>query len=236
MENKGIIISGGSINSNNLAVGNNSQITVNQSAPEKNTDKEDGSVTAELKNKPGDKVNVFISYNHKDKQIADELKSKLNLADIKVILDSEMMKPGENISNFIEQSILKSEITLSIVSNNSLLSSWVGFETINTFYHEKFGNKKFIACYTDEDFFDNKFRVTATRKIDEKINELDSLILEYMSLKLDPTDLNDEKTRLFQLRNNLGDILQRLRNSLCIDIKESAFESNVERIILAINE
>ena len=179
---------------------------------------------------------VFISYNHKDKIIADKLSNKLKLSGAKVIIDSEMMKAGENISNFIEKCILESDITLSIISNNSLLSSWVGIETINTFYHEKYSDKKFIACYTDDDFFDNKFRITATRKIDEKIKELDNLILEYMELKLDPTDLNNEKTRLFQLRNNLGDILQRLRNSLCIDINDNVFEDNVKRIISAINE
>jgi len=179
---------------------------------------------------------VFISYNHKDKLIADKLSNNLKLSGAKVIIDSEMMKAGENISNFIEKCILESDITLSIISNNSLLSSWVGIETINTFYHEKYSDKKFIACYTDDDFFDNKFRITATRKIDEKIKELDNLILEYMELKLDPTDLNNEKTRLFQLRNNLGDILQRLRNSLCIDINDNVFEDNIKRIISAINE
>jgi hypothetical protein len=234
MENKGIIISGGTINSNNISVGDNSKIIVDRSSSKQNIDEHGNAITEELKNKPGDKPCVFISYNHQDKPIVERLRSKLNLFDIKVIIDSEMMKPGENISDFIEQSILNADVTLSIVSNNSLLSSWVGLETINTFYHEKSGNKKFIACYTDEDFFDNQFRVTATRKIDEKINELDRLILEYMSLKLDPTDLNDEKTRLFQLRNNLGDILKRLRNSLCIDINESKFEMNVERLISAI--
>jgi len=179
---------------------------------------------------------VFISYNHKDKLIAEKLSNNLKLSGAKVIIDSEMMKAGENISNFIEKCILESDITLSIISNNSLLSSWVGIETINTFYHEKYSDKKFIACYTDDDFFDNKFRITATRKIDEKIKELDNLILEYMELKLDPTDLNNEKTRLFQLRNNLGDILQRLRNSLCIDINDNVFEDNIKRIISAINE
>lgn len=236
MENKGIIISGGAINSNNLAIGNKAQIIVNQSTSKKGIDIQDNSIPNELKDKPKNKVNVFISYNHNNKQIVDRLRKKLSLANIEVIIDSEMMKPGEKISDFIEQSIAKSNITLSIISNDSLLSSWVGFETINTFYQEKFRNKKFIACYTDDDFFDNRFRVTATLKIDEKINKLDSLILEYMSLKLDTTDLNDEKSRLFQLRNNLGDILQRLRNSLCLDIKENLFETNLKRLISAIKE
>ncbi len=236
MGNKGIIITGGAINSNNLAIGDNAQLHINQSGSKNNTHEQVITSENDLKEKISSKVKVFISYNHKDKMIGDKLSEILNLSDIEVIIDSAMMKPGENISDFIEQSILNSDITLSIISNNSLLSSWVGFETINTFYHEKFSDKKFIACYIDEDFFDNKFRINATRKIDDKIKEIDGLLFEYMELKLDPTDLNNEKSRLFQLRNNLGDILQRLRNSLCIDIRENVIENNIKRIISTINE
>jgi len=182
-----------------------------------------------------DSIKVFISYSHKDKKIANKLNNKLKDAGVNIIIDSEMMKAGENITHFIEKSISQSNIILSIVSNNSLLSSWVVVETINTFYNEKFSNKKFIACYTDDDFFNDIFRKNITRIIDKKIKELDNIIVEYMELKIDPSDLNDKKTRLFQLRNNLGDILMRLRNSLCIDVKDEVFEKNVKHIISVIN-
>ena len=234
MENKGIKISGGgSINTGNLAVGDNAHIQVNNSTSKTFVEKED-STNDDAKNEKSGTRKVFISYNHKDIEIVDRIRNSLNLSNIEIIIDSEMMLPGESITNFIERSISKSDITLSIISNTSLLSSWVGFETINTFYLEKFSNKKFIACYIEGDFLDNEFRITATKNIDEKLGKIDSMILEYMNLKLDTSDLNNEKTRLFQLRNNLGDILQRLRNSLCLDMKEDAFDNNIKRLISAI--
>lgn len=179
---------------------------------------------------------VFISYNHKDYEIVEKIVAVLKDNEIDIIIDKKDMTAGENINSFIENSINESDITLSIISNNSLLSSWVGIETINTFYSENFNNKQFIACYLDSDFFDNKYRLIATKSIDSKIKEIDDLILEYKELKIDTDDLNFEKTRLFRLRNSLGIILDRLRNSLCIDIKESVFEPNMQKILNVIKK
>ena len=178
---------------------------------------------------------VFISYNHGDSEVADKLKSALEKADIVVRIDKAVMDAGANIQEFIENSIRDTGITLSLVSNHSLLSAWVALESIDTFYQEKFtGKKKFIACYVDDDFFRSDFRLTATKQINEKITEIDKLIPEYVAQWIDTNDLNSQKTRLFKLRNNLGDILLRLRESLCIDIREDKFDENVGKIISAI--
>ena len=37
-------------------------------------------------------------------------------------------------------------------------------------------------------------------------------------------DLNDEKTRLYNLRNGLGDILAALKDSLCLDVATHAWK------------
>jgi hypothetical protein len=55
-----------------------------------------------------------------------------------------------------------------------------------------------------------------------------------MAQKIDTNDLNSQKSRLFKLRNNLGDILLRLRESLCIDVREDKFDENVSKIVSAI--
>lgn len=178
---------------------------------------------------------VFISYNHGDSEVADKLKAALEKAGIVVRIDKAVMDAGANIQEFIESSIRDTGITLSLVSNHSLLSAWVALESIDTFYQEKFtGKKKFIACYVDDDFFRPDFRLIATKQIDEKIAEIDKLIPEYMAQKIDTNDLNSQKSRLFRLRNNLGDILLRLRESLCIDIREGKFDENVGKIVSAI--
>jgi hypothetical protein len=187
----------------------------------------------------GDRANsnaptVFISYNHGDSDIADKLKASLEKNGIPVRIDKAVMEAGANIQEFIESSIRDTGVTLSIVSNRSLLSAWVALESIDSFYHEKFGNKKFIACYLDDDFFRNDFRLTATKQIDVKIEEIDNLIPAYNAQKIDTNDLNSQKSRLYKLRNNLGDILLRLRESLCIDIREPKFDDSVAKIVDAI--
>jgi hypothetical protein len=178
---------------------------------------------------------VFISYNHSDSETADKLKAALEKNGIPVRIDKAFLEAGANIPDFIESSIRDTEVTLSIVSNRSLLSAWVALESINTFYHEKFmSDKKFIACFLDDDFFRTDFRLNATKQIDAKIKEIDDLIPEYIAQRIDTNDLNSQKSRLFKLRNNLGDILLRLKESLCVDIREDKFEENVPKIVSAI--
>jgi hypothetical protein len=175
---------------------------------------------------------VFISYNHGDGEIADKLKATLEKNGIVVRIDEAVMEAGANIQEFIESSIRATDVTLSIISNRSLLSAWVALESIDTFYQEKFtGNKKFIACYIDDDFFQTDFRLKATKQIDIKIDEIERLIPEYIARKIDTNDLNDQKSRLYELRHNLGSILQRLRGSLCVDIREDKFEEGVAKIV-----
>lgn len=175
---------------------------------------------------------VFISYNHGDGEVAGRLKQVLEDNGIVVHIDQAIMEAGASIQEFIESSIRDTDVTLSVVSNRSLLSAWVALESINTFYHEKFaGSKKFIACYLDTDFFRNDFRLNATRQIDAKIEEIDKLIPEYIASKIDTNDLNSQKSRLYKLRNNMGDILLRLRDSLSLDLRRAKFEESVTKIV-----
>jgi hypothetical protein len=178
---------------------------------------------------------VFISYNHSDAEIADKLKVVLEQHGIVVRIDRAVMEAGANIEEFIESSIRDTAVTLSIVSNRSLLSAWVALESIATFYREKLtSSKKFIACYIDEDFFQDEFQLNATKQIDARMGEIDRLIPEYNVLKIDTNDLNSQKTRLYKLRNSLGDILLRLKDSLSIDIREDKFDENVAKIVSVI--
>lgn len=180
----------------------------------------------------GSKQTVFISYNHGDGEIAKKLITALRANGIDVTIDIESMKAGEKIEDFIENSIRNTDVTLSIVSNKSLLSAWVAMETINTFYHEKFSaNRKFVAGFIDDDFFQIRFRLDATRQLDEKISEIDKLIPEYIENSIDTIDLNNEKSRLHKLRSSLGDILLRLKESLSLDLREDKFDESVAKIV-----
>ena len=174
----------------------------------------------------------FFSYNHGDKIEAEKLRKELEQNGIKVWMDNTYMNPGESIKDFIERSIQSTDVTISLVSNKSLLSAWVAMETIYTFHHQAFDpDKQFIACYLDDDFFKPRFRLDATKIIDAKLAEIDELIPSYIEQKIDTNDLNSEKSRLYDLRNNLGKILDHLKGSLALDIRESMFDQSVKKIV-----
>ena len=179
---------------------------------------------------------VFISYNHADADAADRLRSALEAAGIGVRIDRAAMGAGEDIESFIRDSIRETDVTLAVISQRSLLSAWVAMEATTTFVQESVsGRYRFIACYLEDDFFRHDFLIDATDRIDERIAEIDALIPEYAERKIDTVDLNGEKSRLFALRNSLGDFLKRLRGSLTLDVRDGAFEESVSRIVETIH-
>ena len=180
---------------------------------------------------------VFISYNHNDKAVANLLKQKLEKENLRVLIDSDAMAAGQNIREFIQKCVLDSRVTLSVVSRASLLSGWVCMETVHTFYLEKFlPGKKFIACYLDDDFLSPEFTSTAVQQFDEQLQTIKALTDKHNILGIDTRDLNENKTRLLAIRNNLDEIIQRLKNSLCVKIKGEQLEENFPLIVKSIRE
>jgi TIR domain-containing protein/effector-associated domain 11 (EAD11)-containing protein len=184
-------------------------------------------------NSPGKKV--FISYNHHDIDVANKLRDKLIAENITVFIDSEKMQAGEDIKEFIEKCVRETGTTISLVSTNSLLSAWVAMESINTFYHEKTDvKKKFIACYITDDFFKRNFTDNALDQVELEIKEIQNLITARMGKNRSIRDLQNELTRLTELRNNMDEIIRRLRERLCIDIKNENLDNNFQKILQAI--
>ena len=179
---------------------------------------------------------VFISYNHEDAAVAMSVRDLLARNNLDVIIDIDGMGAGQRIEEFIDQSIREAEAVVSIVSNRSLLSSWVAMETIKSFYLQEARDRKlFIGCYLSDDYFRPEFRLECTRQIDERLQIIDRLIAEYAEKKIDPVDLNQEKTRLYDLRNNLGNILARLKETLCLDLRDPQFEKSCRFLVATIN-
>ena len=178
---------------------------------------------------------VFISYNHHDTVVANKLRNKLADENIDVVIDSEKMEAGEDIKEFIEKCVRETGTTISLISKNSLLSAWVAMESINTFYHEKSDlTKKFIACYITDDFFKRNFTDDALDHIEAEIKEIQTLISARMEKNRNIRDLQNELTRMTELRNNMDEIIRRLRESLCIDIGEENLDNNFGKILQAI--
>lgn len=181
------------------------------------------------------KPRVFISYSHSDADHAQRVQRLLENHSVEVIIDAKNMTPGERITDFIRRSLSDSDAVVSIVSDRSLLSAWVAMETIQALQRNNWAkDKQFIACYLDDGFFQDDYRLEATRRIDERLERIEELLRHYTAERLDPVDLNDEKTRLYELRNNLGLILAALKNSLSLDLRDERFEESGRRLVAAV--
>lgn len=179
---------------------------------------------------------VFISYNHKDSETAHKLRKKLGDEGIKVIIDKETMKAGEDIKEFIQRSIREATITLSLVSKNSLLSAWVAMESIGTFSGEAIAGKRFIACYIDDDFFNRGYIDEALDVIEEEVNQINETIQKRLKRNRNIRDLQNELSRYKDLEHNIDETVRRLRESLCIDVSGNKLESNFPKLLESIKQ
>jgi TIR domain/Effector-associated domain 11 len=193
-------------------------------------------ISAQPANDSIKRKSVFISYNHHDLEIANKLKAKLTAENINVVIDSEKMMAGEDIKEFIEKCVRETGTTISLISRSSLLSAWVSMESVNSFYHEKTDTKKkFIACFITDDFFKREFTDEALDHIEGEIKEIQNLIAARMAKNRNIRDLQNELSRMTEMRNNMDEIIRRLRESLCIDIRENDLENNFQKIVHAIH-
>jgi hypothetical protein len=175
---------------------------------------------------------VFLSYNHADAKTAAALRTALEANGVPVRIDSKDMAPGEQIRAFILKSVGATGATVCVVSRRSLLSGWVALESLLALaVEELWGQRRFIACYLDDDFLDLGFSVKATDIIDRKIGEIDKLIAKHRAKRIDTTELNDEKSRLFRLRSGLGEVLARLRGGLCLDVRPGKRAASVAKLV-----
>jgi hypothetical protein len=177
---------------------------------------------------------VFLSYNHADKDAVARLHETLKRQGIPVLIDSEWMVPGERIEAFIERALQRAGTVVSVVSRRSLLSAWVALETVHALERNRWTGRQFIACYLDDDFTDPACRVRLTDAIDQRLQHIQDLLAEHAGRRLDTRDLDEEKTRLYDLRNHLGVILAALKDSLCLDLRDPTFDESAKRLIAAI--
>jgi hypothetical protein len=145
-----------------------------------------------------------------------------------VLVDFVDLKPGASITDFIRSSVSAADAVICIVSAQSLSSAWVVFEAVSALHNEHANRKdQLIACAADQTWLLPECRLDLTTRIDDRIGELDGLLTEYLSKRLNFNDLSAERSRLIDMRDGLGDLLSRLRESYTIpltadDVVESA--------------
>ena len=63
-----------------------------------------------------------------------------------------------------------------------------------------------------------------------KLKRIDEIILNRLKCNRGLEDLQDERTRNLQLKNNLTNIIFQLRNTYCVDLSEENFEIGIQKI------
>lgn len=176
-------------------------------------------------------MNIFISYNHKDQKTAGKIHETLVDAGFKVTIDKDNLKPGQAIENFITDSIRHTDATLILISRNSLASAWVALESILGSQDELLRLRKIIPCYLDADFLERPFTSKVIGGIDQNLYEINHLIHAAVDKGDGIEDLQNERTRLSLHKSRLPSIIQRLRETLCIDLTDENFEWGIKKII-----
>ncbi len=176
-------------------------------------------------------MSIFLSYNHVDGVEAHALRRDLSAAGIDVRMDASHMNPGDDIAEFVRESIKRTEATVCLISERSLLSGWVAVETMTALRDKAlWEQRRFIGCYLDDSFLDEEFRLRATETIDERLARLDEQLRKRQAVRIDSDDIDDDKSRLHRLRKDLGDILKHLKTTLCLDVSEPSRKTSVQRL------
>lgn len=171
------------------------------------------------------KARIFISYNHKDKEVVIEIEKKLQSANIEVIRDEMSMVGGQKIDDFI--SIVKNvDCVLSVISENSLKSIWVSKEIMRTINDT---NTYYLPCYLDESFLDKNFISKTTDLVDGKLDDIIKKMGERGRSAID--DLMVERNDWMEFSTNLPKILHELSRRKCVSIQADNFQNNIPLII-----
>jgi uncharacterized protein (UPF0147 family) len=101
---------------------------------------------------------VFISYSTKDQAAKDELCQLFDNEGITHWLDETSLNLGGNIVDGINEGLRKTRFTVLLVSENSLLSTWVSHESLFRLKQEVFTQQvSFIPVIIDKIVFDDNF-------------------------------------------------------------------------------
>ncbi|MBU6342148.1 MAG: TIR domain-containing protein [Bacteroidetes bacterium] len=176
------------------------------------------------------KLQIFISYNHNDRDQAFKVKNWLENRGVDVIIDEEDLAAAQFIMEFIQQSIKSADAVISIVSASSLKSGWVGLESVGAMYAVWLADKKFIPLRLDNVAFDIDFQLEAMENIQQKLQDTDAKIERIKALGGSAEAFEDNRKRMFDLKTNLGAILKRFNSVNMLDISDRNFEQSMAKL------
>jgi hypothetical protein len=148
------------------------------------------------------------------------------------------LKFGDNIQEFIEESIRKSDFTIFVVSKNSLRSAWVIIEALKTLtIGEVEQKKKLLPISIDDSLFSNDFYIESLKEINSKLERIWEQTEETRALGGGIENIDAERKRWETLKKHLPDVLAKIRETLVGDFRgKYKTSNNLLKLINLINE
>ncbi len=178
---------------------------------------------------------VFISYLQKDQFAMRAVKNYLENNGLKVLVDEQDTAAGEDHYDFFQKMIQESAFILSIISEDSLKSSWVNKETTIAMTMDMSGAFKWIPVRLGGKFFEEGFLSESLNEVDTKIETLKKEIKKLLDLSANIDSFSTELSRMQDLKTNLPDVLQKLKAVYVPDISGKLFDIEMDKVVKFIN-
>jgi hypothetical protein len=173
---------------------------------------------------------VFISYSHKDAFAMRSVKSFLESHGVHVHVDLNDLSAGSEIQGFIDKALRENDFVVSIISQNSLESGWVGKElTVVQFLNKT--NQNWIPVAIDGAWKDDKFFFSVNESIDKKITNVRKQMRKALDSDLDISPFTEELKRFQDLKANIGSTIATLKSLLVVDISGELFDIGMPKVV-----
>ncbi|MGY3794894.1 toll/interleukin-1 receptor domain-containing protein [Aquimarina sp. 433] len=173
-------------------------------------------------------MNIFLSYNWENKDIADQIDEWFSENNIKLKRDVRDLKYKQSIKEFMK-SIRNADFVIMIISEDYLKSKNCMYEVLEFVKEQKFKDK-IIPVIKSSEIFNIKYQVTIQKFWTEKISELREIQKELDSEKSIP--LLEEINIFNKVENELLDFLKVVCDMNNIVLKDDQFiDSNFDTII-----
>jgi len=183
-------------------------------------------------------LDVFLSYSTKDQDAKKYFVELFNKENIKFFLDEVSLRIGENIDDNLEEGLRTSRFTVFLVSENSLLSTWVSKETLFRLMQEEFhASTTLLPVLIDDRVFDDGFEFDIYDKLKEELDKQKKNRSRAEERNMNTKKYNIAIDRLERILPNITDIFHKLTEGLSANyFDESRRENDMKKLIETIKK
>lgn len=179
------------------------------------------------------KRKVFISYSQKDLETAEKVVDYLRRKGLDPLIDNEVLKPGENIQDFVTRAMKENSVVLFLVSANSLLSGWVGLEIIMSNYAKDLLETQLLPVALDKSWLNTEDTTDLLIALKKEIDKQYEQRKKRAEINASSADIDRKLRRLESHFQNLPEFCSYLDSVLTLDLSYK-FEENLDKVVLAV--